>query len=272
MSDSPPVGSPTPSHPVKRWLTAILGLQVGMAVILFGADLLRALPTLFDPSSAPGLDAPTAPGDQTRRYAPGDLTPRAPRPGTRPIPATEDMPTRLAFDSGPFEDAPALTLTGEIAPGDADRFADWLATQDTPPATIFLNSPGGSVGDALAIGRQIRGLTATTRMTAADICLSACPYILAGGSTRLVEDGAWVGVHQHFFGENVALPAFLAVEDIQRGQGEVMDYLIEMDIDPALMRHALVTPPDEIYLLLPDELQGYNLTTAPDDSPTAAAD
>ena len=65
----------------------------------------------------------------------------------------------------------------------------------------------------------------------------------------------------YFFGENIALPAFLAVEDIQRGQGEVMGYLIGVGIDPAVMRHALVTPPDEIYLLLPDELETYRLTT-----------
>ena len=92
-------------------------------------------------------------------------------------------------------------------------------------------------------------------MTASDICLSACPYILAGGVTRRVEDGAWVGIHQHYFDENTALPAFLAVSDIQRGQGEVMAYLIEMGIDPGLMQPALMTPPDEIYLLLPEELQ-----------------
>lgn len=256
-----PQTDPAQKHPVKRWLTAILALQVGMALILFGADLMRALPTLLSPSSAPTLDAPTAPGDQTRRYSPGDMTQRTPRPGTRPIPSTEDMPTRLAFDAAPFDGGQALTLTGSIAPGDAERFADWLNTQTTPPDTIFLNSPGGSVGDALAIGRQIRAMVAATRMTQTDVCLSACPYILAGGVARQVEDGAWVGVHQHYFGENVALPAFLAVEDIQRGQGDVMTYLIEMDIDPAIMQHALVTPPDEIYLLLPDELLAYNLTT-----------
>ena len=262
MTDSPPEAGPP--HPVKRWLTGILVVQVVMALILFGADIARTLPSLFSPSQAPALDAPTRPGDQTRRYT-DRLTPRTPAPGTRPIPSTQDMPTRLAFDAGDWQGTPALTLTGGIAPGDAERFADWLSTRGDPPQTVFLNSPGGSVTDALAIGRTLRGLAATTAMTAADICLSACPYILAGGTTRQVEDGAWVGVHQHFFGQNIALPAFLAVEDIQRGQGEVMAYLIEMGIDPALMQHALVTPPDEIYLLLPDELVRYRLVTGADE-------
>ena len=72
-----------------------------------------------------------------------------------------------------------------------------------------------------------------------------------------------VGVHQHYFDQNVALPAIFAVEDIQRGQAEVMVYLIEMGIDPALMRHALATPPDEIYLLLPEELERYGIVEPP---------
>ena len=73
-------------------------------------------------------------------------------------------------------------------------------------------------------------------------------------------------MHQHYFDENIALPAFLAVKDIQRGQGEVLEYLIEMDIDPALMRHALVTPPEDIYILLPQELTDYRLVTPSPDA------
>ena len=40
-----------------------------------------------------------------------------------------------------------------------------------------------------------------------------------------------------------------------------MTYLDDMGIDPLVMRHALVTPPDEIYVLLPEELRAYNFVT-----------
>ena len=40
-----------------------------------------------------------------------------------------------------------------------------------------------------------------------------------------------------------------------------MTYLIEMGIDPAVMQHALVTPPDAIYILIPEELKKYDLAT-----------
>ena len=84
---------------------------------------------------------------------------------------------------------------------------------------------------------------------------------LIAGTERIAPTGARIGVHQHYFGESTVLPAFMAVEDVQRGQGQVMAYLLEMGVDPAVMQHALTTPPDEIYVLLPEGLDAYGLRT-----------
>lgn len=248
---------------VKRAMTAILAFQIGMAVVLAGSDLLGALPQLLSGPDAPAMDAPIAPGDQVRRFRPGDLPQRDRGNPDRqtPIPDPGDMPTRLRFS---VEQGVAL-LTGQIAQGDAARFTEWLEA-DATFDTIRLHSPGGSVVDALAIGRTIRENAFATKMEPGDICLSACPYVLVGGTTRTVPDAAMVGVHQHYFGENTALPAFLAIEDIQFGQGEVMAHLDDMGIDVRLMQHALTTPPEAIYLLLPDELDLYGVTV-PEDAP-----
>ena len=244
-----------------RTLRWIFAAQIAFAAVLIGADLTRVLPTLLSPSDAPQLTQPIGPGDQIRRFAPAELAPRTAAPGTRPLPMTTDMPSRLDFAAADWNGAPVITLTGQIAPGDAARFSDFLSTLAPPPTSAFLNSPGGSVIDALAIGRAMRDAGLNSELTATDICLSACPYLLAAGLTRTVAPEALVGVHQHYFGENTALPAFLAVEDIQRGQGEVMRYLAEMGIDPLMMQHALTTPPDEIYLLTPTQQKDYRLTT-----------
>ncbi|ABD56328.1 hypothetical protein [Jannaschia sp. CCS1] len=248
---------------VKRAITAILAFQIAMAVVLAGSDLISALPRLLSGVNAPQLDAPVAPGDQVRRYRPGDLPARAPRDTDRqsPIPDPGDMPSRLRFSV----DGDVALVTGQIAPGDAVRFAEWLEDAETFDS-IRLHSPGGSVMDALAIGRSIREAELSTLMEAGDICLSACPYVLVGGTTRNVSDDAMVGVHQHYFGENTALPAFLAIEDIQFGQGQVMAHLDAMGIDVRLMQHALITPPEAIYVLLPDELAEYGVTMAEDDA------
>ena len=51
------------------------------------------------------------------------------------------------------------------------------------------------------------------------------------------------------------------MSDIQSGQAQVMTYLNEMGIDPLLMAKALMTPPDDIYVLVPEELEAFRLAT-----------
>lgn len=237
---------------VGRWMSAILAAQIAIAAILFGGDVASRWEGSFRPSSAPDFDAPVRPGDQTRRYSPA-------RPGATPLPSTADMPSRLRLDRDVVEDRPTLRLTGNVAPGDADRVIDALA--EARPEIVALDSPGGSVRDALTIGRALREAGLDTLVGAEAVCLSSCPYMLAGGPDRTVHPEGIVGVHQHYFGANSVLPAFMAVEDIQRGQGEVMAYLEEMGIDLRLMQHALLTPPGEIYVLVPTELAEYRVTT-----------
>lgn len=240
----------------RRAMFAILAIQLGMAAVLAGSDLIGAIPRLFGSTSAPNLDTPIAPGDQTRRFRPGDLPARAPRDPDRqtPIPDPGDMPTRLRF----MVEGEVALVTGQIATGDATRFTEWLGA-DATFDTVRLHSPGGSVQDALVIGAALRDAGLSTTMEPGDICLSACPYVLASGTTRTISDDAMVGVHQHYFGENTALPAFLAIEDIQFGQAEVMAHLDAMGVDVRLMQHALSTPPEAIYVLLPEELVEYRL-------------
>ncbi|MEE4117476.1 MAG: hypothetical protein V2I65_00485 [Paracoccaceae bacterium] len=260
-AEARPPAPPDPMRGTRRALRGMLMLQVGLALALAAAEIGRALPPggwpgglPFAPPGArpPGLEAPVAPGDQRRRFAPSDLP---------DLPAAGDMPSRLLFE----QEGDIARATGMIASGDGARFAEWLASRSEPPVTLALHSTGGSVSDALEIGRAVRSAGLETEVAAKRLCLSACPYILAGGVARRVGEGAAVGVHQHYHGENSYLPAFLAVEDIQRGQAEVMAHLSDMGVDPRVMIPALSTPPAEIYVLLPDELVRHGLVT-PDGS------
>ncbi|WP_371037837.1 hypothetical protein [Rhodosalinus sp. FB01] len=252
MSAEPPEsGHGDSARTIRRALAGVLAFQLGLAALLFLGDVGRGFSLPSTGPAAPGLDQPARPGDQTRRFAPTD---RPARPDGAP------MPVRLQLERDGDD---AATLRGEIATGDADLIARRIASMDPTPGILRLDSPGGSVSDALAIGRMIRRLGIATEVDAQAICLSACPYLLAAGSARRAHPAALVGVHQHYFGENTLLPAFIAVEDIQRGQGEVMAYLSAMGVDLAVMQPALLTPPDEIYLLTPEELQSYRLVTSP---------
>ena len=246
----------TPGTVIK----AIFGLQLLIGVVLVAGDVSGGLRAPGFAPNAPSLDQPVRPGDQTRRYQTRDV----PDVPNRPFPATPDMPSRLVLNDVEFEGSDALRLVGRVAPGDATRIADQLAarieTQDSI-GPLLLHSPGGSVTDAVELGRALRDLNIDTRIATGDVCLSACPYIFVGGVERAVDRDGSLGVHQHYFGENTVLPAFLAIEDVQRGQGQVMTYLDEMGVDPLLMQHALITPPKSIYIFVRDELDRYRLIT-----------
>lgn len=243
-----------------KLLKLLFAFQCGLGLLTVLADLPK---DLFGGGTssvplAPALDVPIAPGNQTRRFEPDHIL--RDLPADRRLPETETVPSRLVFSEAAAEGT--ILLNGSIATGDAKRFEEWLATRSKVPTRIALNSPGGDVADALEIGRLIRSRGFETQLAPKAICLSACPYILAGGVEREVSGQAFVGVHQHYFGENTYLPAFLLVSDIQVGHGEVMVFLQEMGIDPMVMAKALVTPPDDIYLLVPEELEAFKLATS----------
>lgn len=235
---------------VARILTAALIFQIVIGVLLVLGDVQTARFTLpgLGPN-LPNLSEPIRPGDQRRLFRPDRH-----RPATLPARDPGELPNRLALTR--VEDT-TYRLEGAITAGDGER-VEALLKQTTPsPEWLILQSPGGSVTDAIALGRYIRAEGINTRVLRGEYCYSACPYLLAGGVLRDIDDQGQVGVHQHYFGENSFLPASFAVEDIQAGQGEVMIFLNEMGVDPLIMQHALTTPPDEIYVLLPEELDRY---------------
>ncbi|KRS18938.1 hypothetical protein [Roseovarius indicus] len=239
---------------VARILTAILIFQVGIGAMLVLGDVqLGRLSLPGQGPDTPRLTEPVRPGDQRRTYRP-----ERDRPPTQPARDPGQLPERLMLTQ--IEGA-TYRLEGAIAEGDGARVEKLLSETTPTPETLVLQSPGGSVQDALQLGRHLRDQGINTQMLAGEFCLSACPYVLVGGSERQIDDRAQVGVHQHYFGKSSILPASFAVEDIQAGQGEVMVYLDDMGIDPMVMTHALATPPDEIYVLLPEQLRAYGFVT-----------
>ncbi|MEL6450754.1 MAG: hypothetical protein AAFQ19_05800 [Pseudomonadota bacterium] len=241
--------------PVARVLMGVLMFQLGIGGLLVLGDMQGLRLPSFGPS-APRLTEPVRPGDQRRTFRPD-----RDRPTVQPARDPGALPDRLVLTQ---TQGTTYRLEGGIGAGDADRLSDLIAQAAPAPEVLILQSPGGSVQDALALGRFVRSQGLGTQMLAGEFCYSACPYLLAAGRTRDIHPDASVGVHQHYFGENTFLPAAFAVEDIQRGQGEVMAYLNDMGIDPLVMTHALSTPPDEIYVLLPEELERYRFTEAPE--------
>src|SRR5436190_1234828 len=89
-----------------------------------------------------------------------------------------------------------LMATGTITPGSSQSFAAEVGKRGDYVKTVVLNSPGGSVTDALAMGRLIRERKFATEVEAGKYCESSCPLVFAGGVERRAGDRATIGVHQ----------------------------------------------------------------------------
>lgn len=156
-----------------------------------------------------------------------------------------------------------LKAEGSIDLGAADRFAEEIAARGEYVKSITLNSPGGSVDDALAISRLIREKGLNTQVETRALCASSCPLIFAGGVARQAAEDAIVGVHQVFnAGEERPSPE-QAMSAAQSTTARIARHLDDMGIADGLWIHALETPPDRLYYLTPEEMTEFKLVTEP---------
>ncbi|CAN7487042.1 ATP-dependent Clp protease proteolytic subunit [Pararhizobium sp. LjRoot235] len=154
-----------------------------------------------------------------------------------------------------------LSAQGSIEPGAAGRFATEIEARGEYVKTVLLNSPGGAVGDALAISKLIRDKKLGTKVASGALCASSCPIIMAGGVIREAEQGAVIGVHQIFNGSKEKLSAEQAMSEAQRTTADVSRHLEQMGIKSGVWLHALETPPDRLYYLTAEEMKDFALVT-----------
>ncbi|MEH6690617.1 MAG: hypothetical protein V7774_05455 [Pseudorhizobium pelagicum] len=164
-----------------------------------------------------------------------------------------------------FELLPGGTLKaeGSIDLGTADRFAEEIAARGEYVKSVSLNSPGGSVNDALAMSTLIRGKALNTRVATKALCASSCPLVFAGGVAREAEEDAILGVHQVFNAGQEKPSPEQAMSGAQSTTARIARHLDDMGIGNGLWINALETPPDRLYYLTPEEMVEFKLTTAP---------
>ena len=155
-----------------------------------------------------------------------------------------------------------LMATGTITPGISAIFAAEVGRHGDYIKTVVLQSPRGSVADALAIGRLIREKNFATEVEARKYCASSCPLVLAGGVERRAGEKATIGVHQ------VAAVPTAAVNRVrddmsvaQTISARCQHYLSEMGVSPQVWVHAMETPHNRLFVFKPDELKALNLVT-----------
>lgn len=192
-------------------------------------------------------------------------------PGNGPGPqVTTDMAVLEAPLSVDLAADGVLEVRGTIDVGAAERFAAEVERRGSYVQTVSLDSPGGSVADALAMGALIRQKGFATSVGAGALCASSCPLVLAGGEARKATQQSAIGVHQIYANADPAQAGFLpksvesAMADAQATTATIGRYLDEMGVDSRLWLYALETPPGNLYYFSPEELVELKLVTALD--------
>jgi len=174
----------------------------------------------------------------------------------------------------------AIGVVTADTPRDFDEFA---RGRELGGATIMLDSSGGSVNDAIALGRRWRNLgvlttvgasvqTNTAHGTPANMapvayCESMCVFLLLSGKTRYAPETAHVLVHQIWMGDRVndAKGAVYSADDlmiVERDIGRLAKYTFDMGGTGDLLLLSLNVPPwEDLHELSREELRLTNLIT-----------
>lgn len=168
---------------------------------------------------------------------------------------------------------------GEITADTPDAFRAFLSEHPWVREIVF-HSPGGNLGAALELGRIIRDNELSTGIgrTEGDsgpwyvmkedgVCNSACAFaFLAGGSRNAYEDpdkgfaprSGTLGMHQFFTPDGQDIPT----AQTQQIMGQVLLYVLEMDINAEILSVASNTPADAMHVFSKDELENLGVLTA----------
>lgn len=227
--------------------------------------------------------------------APLLLAPGSPRASDRALPMRFEVRTQGPAEACGTNCKVFISASGAITAETPRHFLLFSQNHDLKGATLAIDSDGGSVLGAIALGREIRKLKLATTVgrfidvpggkqdegratlsTNAD-CESMCAFVLLGGVKRSVPADARVMVHQIWLGDRREDPtaANYSAEDlvlIQRDIGRLAQYTAEMGATADLLDLALRIPPWEpMHALTRAELKRTRLTTEDIDVPATAA-
>ena len=155
-----------------------------------------------------------------------------------------------------------LMATGTITPGISEAFAAEVGKRGDYIKTVVLNSPGGSVTDALAMGRLIREKKFATEVEAGKILRVVLP---AGVRRRRRAPRRRQGRDRRASGGRDRFGQCAAPRDemdvAQRISARCQRYLGDMGINLQVWVHAMETPHDKLFIFKPDELKSLNIVT-----------
>ena len=176
-----------------------------------------------------------------------------------------------------------VSAVGIVTADTPKEFDDFSRGRQLGGSTVVLDSSGGSVNDAITLGRRFRSLGLLTTVgisvlahspqgdrvsvTPGAYCESMCVYLLLAGTSRYVPQGAHVRVHQIWMGDRAddAKAASYTAQDltiVERDIGRLAKYTFDMGGAGDLLALSLsVAPWEDLHELTAAELRVTNLIT-----------
>jgi len=152
-----------------------------------------------------------------------------------------------------------VLILGEIVRGDSDAFSAAVKQANDAGkfvANVRLNSEGGNLYEGVKLADAIRFGRMSTIVGKGATCASACFVAFAAGNTKFANYGARIGVHgaSDKNGDETieSDAATISMARIAKALG----------VPPAIIGRMVVTPPDDMVWLSPQELQSMGTTMA----------
>jgi hypothetical protein len=188
-----------------------------------------------------------------------------------------------------------IAASGAITADTPRDFANFAKGRELAGALVVLDSDGGSVHGAIALGEEMRKLGVDTtvgqlidvdaptegprfaKFSPRADCESMCAFVLLAGVHRTVPDEARVMVHQIWLGDRRDDPtaATYTAEDlvlVQRDVGKLALYTAEMGASIEMLDIALRIPPWEpMHTMTREEIVRTKVATAPPVAPVTGA-
>ncbi len=161
---------------ILRWIfrSAVL---VALSVLAVDLANINGWIIYSDPAAAPAEIGEDSPALNLPRLVPSIFAPLFPDGGKRlvPLPQPEGVLAKpMTFE---LVGGGRLIASGTIMAGVSQSFAAEAERHSEYIRTVVLNSPGGSVSDALAMGRLIREKRFATAVEAGKLCVIVSPGV-----------------------------------------------------------------------------------------------
>ncbi|WP_422374961.1 SH3 domain-containing protein [Roseibium sp.] len=175
----------------------------------------------------------------------------------------------LSYISGEGDDGLRFVVVeGTFTP--RDDLSDFEKTiRSFRPKVIGFDSEGGNIFKAMELGRIIRRHGLATIQLRKLECASACALAFMGGRSRYAEPGS-IGVHKSSFSPTAPFNKEEAVSAVQDVTADIIGYMVEMGVKPALLQLAFRTEANDIRYLSGQEMVDYGVTLTEGGTETAA--